>query len=120
MCEAFVREMISWMIPLQNSMDEMEKKKERIMLMSLQRRQRQEEMKERKEAEAQTRREQEKLKAEERARKKEEERQRRAAILEHHKVKKAIEEAEREVSEYYRAHKCFSTLTYYTYNWQFL
>lgn len=67
------------------------------MLMSLQRRQRQEEMKERKEAEAQTRREKEKHKAEERARKKEEERQRRAAILEHHKVKKAIEEAEREV-----------------------
>ncbi|XP_020292949.1 patronin isoform X6 [Pseudomyrmex gracilis] len=82
--------------PDPNSMDEMEKKKERIMLMSLQRRQRQEEMKERKEVEAQARREQEKMKAEERARKKEEERQRRAAILEHHKVKKAIEEAERE------------------------
>ncbi|KYM95331.1 Short spindle protein 4 [Cyphomyrmex costatus] len=82
--------------PDPNCMDEMEKKKERIMLMSLQRRQRQEEMKERKEIEAQARREKEKLKAEERARKKEEERQRRAAILEHHKVKKAIEEAERE------------------------
>ncbi|XP_018059324.1 PREDICTED: patronin isoform X9 [Atta colombica] len=82
--------------PDPNCMDEMEKKKERIMLMSLQRRQRQEEMKERKEIEAQARREQEKLKVEERARKKEEERQRRAAILEHHKVKKAIEEAERE------------------------
>ncbi|XP_011869488.1 PREDICTED: patronin isoform X3 [Vollenhovia emeryi] len=82
--------------PDPNSMDEMEKKKERIMLMSLQRRQRQEEMKERKEVETQARREQEKMKVEERARKKEEERQRRAAILEHHKVKKAIEEAERE------------------------
>ncbi|KAG7199626.1 hypothetical protein KM043_014228 [Ampulex compressa] len=82
--------------PDPNSMDEMERKKERIMLLSLQRRQQQEEMKERKEAEAQARREQEKLKAEERARKKEEERQRRAAILEQHKVKKAIEEAERE------------------------
>ncbi|XP_076751766.1 calmodulin-regulated spectrin-associated protein patronin isoform X17 [Xylocopa sonorina] len=82
--------------PDPNSLDEMERKKERIMLLSLQRRQRQEEMKERKEAEAQARREQEKLKAEERARKKEEERQRRAAILEQHKVKKAIEEAERE------------------------
>lgn len=69
------------------------------MLLSLQRRQQQEEMKERKEAEAQARREQEKLKAEERARKKEEERQRRANILEQYKVKKAIEEAEREVSE---------------------
>nr|XP_034195711.1 patronin isoform X21 [Osmia lignaria] len=82
--------------PDPNSLDEMERKKERIMLLSLQRRQQQEEMKERKEAEAQARREQEKLKAEERARKKEEERQRRAAILEQHKVKKAIEEAERE------------------------
>ncbi|XP_076668121.1 calmodulin-regulated spectrin-associated protein patronin isoform X9 [Andrena cerasifolii] len=82
--------------PDPNSLDEMERKKERIMLLSLQRRQQQEEMKERKEAEAQTRREQEKLKAEERARKKDEERQRRAAILEQHKVKKAIEEAERE------------------------
>ncbi|XP_006571716.1 patronin isoform X7 [Apis mellifera] len=82
--------------PDPNSLDEMERKKERIMLLSLQRRQQQEELKERKEAEAQARREQEKLKAEERARKKEEERQRRAAILEQHKVKKAIEEAERE------------------------
>lgn len=82
--------------PDPSSLDEMERKKERIMLLSLQRRQQQEEMKERKEAEAQARREQEKLKAEERARKKEEERQRRAAILEQHKVKKAIEEAERE------------------------
>ncbi|XP_017760213.1 PREDICTED: patronin isoform X10 [Eufriesea mexicana] len=82
--------------PDPNSLDEMERKKERIMLMSLQRRQQHEEMKERKEAEAQARREQEKLKAEEKARKKEEERQRRAAILEQHKVKKAIEEAERE------------------------
>ncbi|XP_076279733.1 calmodulin-regulated spectrin-associated protein patronin isoform X22 [Lasioglossum baleicum] len=82
--------------PDPNSLDEMERKKERIMLLSLQRRQQQEEMKERKEAEAQTRREQEKAKAEERARKKEEERKRRAEILEQHKVKKAIEEAERE------------------------
>ncbi|XP_043500835.1 patronin isoform X13 [Polistes fuscatus] len=82
--------------PDPNSLDEMEKKKERIMLLSLQRRQQQEEMKERKEAEAQARREQEKLKAEERTRKKEEERQRRAHILEQYKVKKAIEEAERE------------------------
>ncbi|XP_078049388.1 calmodulin-regulated spectrin-associated protein patronin isoform X5 [Augochlora pura] len=82
--------------PDPNSLDEMERKKERIMLLSLQRRQQQEELKERKEAEAQARREQEKMKAEERARKKEEERQRRATILEQHKVKKAIEEAERE------------------------
>ncbi|XP_015522399.2 patronin isoform X6 [Neodiprion lecontei] len=82
--------------PDPNSLDEMEKKKERIMLLSLQRRQQQEELKEKKEAEAQTRKEQEKLKMEERARKKEEERQKRAAILEQYKLKKAIEEAEKE------------------------
>lgn len=72
------------------------------MFLSLQRRQQQEELKERKEAEMQTRREREKLKAEERARKKEDDRQRRAAILEQHKVKKAIEEAEREVNSFQR------------------
>ncbi|KAK0179121.1 hypothetical protein PV327_007941 [Microctonus hyperodae] len=82
--------------PDPNSVDEMERKKERIMLLSLQRRQQQEEIKERKETEAQARREREKMKEEERARKKEEDRQRRAAILEQHKLKKAIEEAERE------------------------
>ncbi|XP_043484313.1 patronin isoform X2 [Leptopilina heterotoma] len=82
--------------PDPNSLDEMEKKKEKIMLLSLQRRQQQEELKERKETEAQARREQEKFKEEERARKKDEERQRRAAILEQYKLKKAIEEAERE------------------------
>ncbi|XP_033208972.1 patronin isoform X3 [Belonocnema kinseyi] len=82
--------------PDPNSLDEMERKKERIMLLSLQRRQQQEELKERKEAEAQARREEEKFKEEERARKKDEERQRRAAILEQYKLKKAIEEAERE------------------------
>jgi hypothetical protein len=84
---------------LQNALDEMERKKERIMLLSLQRRQQQEEMKQHKEQEAQHRRELEKLKQEERERKKEEERLRRAAILEQYKLKKAIEEAEREVSE---------------------
>ncbi|XP_066580923.1 patronin-like isoform X3 [Prorops nasuta] len=82
--------------PDPNSLDEMERKKEKIMLLSLQRRQQQEELKEKKEAEAQARREREKLKIEERERKKEEDRQRRAAILEQYKVKKAIEEAERE------------------------
>ena len=75
----------------------MEKKKEKIMLLSLQRRQQQEEMKQVKEQEAQRRREVEKLKQEERERKKEEERMRRTAILEQYKLKKAIEEAEREV-----------------------
>jgi calmodulin-regulated spectrin-associated protein len=84
---------------LQNALDEMERKKERIMLLSLQRRQQQEEMKQHKEQESQRRREMEKLKQEERERKKEEERLRRAAILEQYKLKKAIEEAEREVCE---------------------
>lgn len=68
--------------------------------MSLQRRQQQEEAKQRKEQEAQTRRDREKAKDEERQRKKEEQAQRRAVILEQYKLKKAIEEAEREVIYY--------------------
>ncbi|XP_063226734.1 patronin isoform X2 [Bacillus rossius redtenbacheri] len=82
--------------PDPNALDEMERKKERIMLLSLQRRQQQEEQKQLKEHEAQRRREMEKLKQEERERKKEEERLRRNAILEQYKLKKAMEEAERE------------------------
>lgn len=97
--------------PDPNSVDEMERKKERIMLLSLQRRQQQEELKERKEAEAQARREQEKMKEEERSRKKEEDRQRRAMILEQHKLKKAIEEAEREVIFFYMYN--LSKITYF-------
>ncbi|XP_058055049.1 patronin [Anopheles bellator] len=80
----------------QNSVDEMERKKEKIMLLSLQRRQQAEEAKARKEIEAMQRREKEREKEEERARKKEEQFARRQAILEAHKIKKAIEEAERE------------------------
>ena len=72
----------------------MEKKKEKIMLLSLQRRQQQEEAKARKEIEAMQRREKEREKQEERDRKREEQVARRAAILEQHKYKKAIEEAE--------------------------
>lgn len=72
----------------------MERKKEKIMLLSLQRRQQQEEAKARKEIEAMQRREKEREKEEERARKREEQAQRRAIILQQHKVKKAIEEAE--------------------------
>ncbi|KAG8291328.1 hypothetical protein J6590_063365 [Homalodisca vitripennis] len=75
----------------------MERKKERILMLSLARRQAQEEMKARKENEAARRKEAEKLKEEEKARKKEEEKARRAAILDQYKLKKAIEEAEREV-----------------------
>lgn len=72
----------------------MEKKKEKIMLLSLQRRQQQEEAKARKEIEAMQRREKEREKEDERVRKREEQAARRAAILEQHKLKKAIEEAE--------------------------
>lgn len=72
----------------------MERKKEKIMLLSLQRRQQQEEAKARKEIEAMQRREREREKEDERARKREEQAARRAAILEQHKLKKAIEEAE--------------------------
>lgn len=66
--------------------------------MSLQRRQRQEEDKARKELELMQRKEREREKEEEKARKKEEQVAKRAAILEQHRLKKAIEEAEREVS----------------------
>ncbi|XP_055596337.1 patronin-like isoform X5 [Uranotaenia lowii] len=79
-----------------SSVDEMEKRKEKIMLLSLQRRQQAEEAKARKEIEAMQRREKEREKEEERSRKKEEQMARRQAILEAHKLKKAIEEAERE------------------------
>lgn len=77
-----------------DSVDEMERKKEKIMLLSLQRRQQQEEAKARKEVDAMQRREREQNKAEERERKREQQQARRAAILEQHKFKKAIEEAE--------------------------
>lgn len=80
----------------QDSVDEMEKKKERIMLMSLQRRQQQEEAKAMKEVNTMRRREKEQMKEEEKVRKKEEQAARRQAILDAHKLKKAIEEAERE------------------------
>lgn len=85
-------------VNLQDLIDEREKKKERIMLLSLQRRQQQEEAKERKQQEMQAWREKEKEKEEARARKKEEQVARRAAILEQHRMKKALEDAEKEVS----------------------
>ncbi|XP_071453571.1 patronin isoform X2 [Hetaerina americana] len=78
------------------TLDEMERRKERILLMSLQRRERQEEEKRRKEVEAMQRREDTKAREEERQRKREEERRRRAEILEKYRLKRAIEEAERE------------------------
>lgn len=76
----------------------MERKKEKILLLSLQRRQLQEEIKNQKELEAQIRKEKAKEKEEIKLRKKEQEKQRRAEILEQYRIKKAIEEAEREVS----------------------
>lgn len=85
---------------LQSALDEMERKKEKILMMSLARRQAQEELKARKENEAARRKEMEKLKEEEKLRKKEEEKARRATILDQYKLKKAIEEAEREVMLY--------------------
>lgn len=72
----------------------MERKKEKIMLLSLQRRQQQEEAKARKEIETMQRREREREKEDERNRKRAEQAARRIAILEQHKLKKAIEEAE--------------------------
>jgi len=85
------------------------------LLLSMQRKQQLEEQKEQKEYEAQQKREMEKLKEEERARKKEEEKARRAAILEQFKLKKAIEEAEREVRRMQfisRTHKTFEKELY--------
>lgn len=93
---------------LQESAEEMERRKEKIMLLSLQRRQQQEEAKERKEQEAARKREIEREKEEEKQRKKEEQMARRAAILEQHRLKKALEEAEREVNkiEFINFFKC--------------
>lgn len=66
------------------------------MLLSLQRRQQQEEAKARKEIEVMQRREKDQMKDEEKNRKKDEQMTRRAQILEQHRLKKAVEEAERE------------------------
>lgn len=90
------RHQFNQFISLQNSLDEMERRKEKIMLLSLQRRQQAEEAKARKEIESMQRREREREKEEERARRREEQAARRATILEQHKLKKMIEEAERE------------------------
>lgn len=79
-----------------SSVDEMERKKEKIMLLSLQRRQQQEELKARKEIDSMQRREKDREKEEEKVRKREEQAARRQAILDAHKLKKTIEEAERE------------------------
>lgn len=71
------------------------------MMLSMKRKQEQEEARRRKEMEAQERKEAEKLKEEEKHRKKEEEKARREVILERYKIKKAMEEAEKEVQKAY-------------------
>ena len=66
-------------------------------MQSMRRKQQQEELRQRKELEAQQRKEEERFKEEEKLRKKEEEKARRAVIFEQYKIKKAMEEAEKEV-----------------------
>ncbi|XP_066967185.1 uncharacterized protein Patronin isoform X7 [Macrobrachium rosenbergii] len=79
-----------------SSASEMEKKKERLMMMSMKRKEEQEAARRKKEMEALAKREAEKEREDEKLRKKEEERARRELILERYKVKKAMEEAEKE------------------------
>ncbi|XP_026314535.1 patronin-like isoform X4 [Hyposmocoma kahamanoa] len=79
-----------------NSAEEMERKKERIMLMSLQRRQRADEARARAEAAAAARKAREDAANEQKLARKEEQARRREAILQQYKLKKAMEEAERE------------------------
>lgn len=80
------------------TLDEMERKKERILLLSMKRKQQLEDARQRKEMEALQRKDEERAKEEEKQRKKEEEKARRAIIYEQYKIKKAREEAEKEVS----------------------
>lgn len=61
----------------------------------------QEEQRQQKEMEALQRKDEERFKEEEKNRKKEEEKQRRAIILEQYKIKKAMEEAEKEVKNHF-------------------
>lgn len=75
----------------------MERKKERIMLLSLQRRQRADEARARADAAAAARRAREERANEAKLARKEEQARRRELILHQYKLKKAIEEAEREV-----------------------
>ena len=75
----------------------MERKKEKILMQSLRRKQQQEEARQRKEQEALQRKEEERAKEEEKQRKKEDEKARRQIIFEQYKIKKAMEEAEKEV-----------------------
>lgn len=82
------------------AIDEMEKKKERIILLSLQRRQKQEILKNKKEIQLQKTKDLENEKKYLKELKKLQEKKRRAEILEQYRIKKSIEEAEREVSKF--------------------
>ncbi|CAB3360068.1 Hypothetical predicted protein [Cloeon dipterum] len=82
--------------PDPGALDAMERKKEKILLASLRRRQEQEENKARKELVATRAKEREQEREERQAMKREEDKMRRAQILQQYKLKKAIEEAERE------------------------
>lgn len=84
--------------PDPEALDEMERKKERILLQSMKRKQELEIARQQKEMEALQRKEEERAKEEEKQRKKEEEKARRAIIYEQYKIKKAREEAEKEVT----------------------
>jgi hypothetical protein len=75
----------------------MERKKEKILLASLRRRQQQEENKARMEHVSAIAKEREQTREERVAMKREEDKARRASILNQYKLKKAIDEAEREV-----------------------
>ncbi len=80
--------------------DEMQRKKERIMMQSLRRKQRQEENRLRREEESRIREQEDKDREEEKVRKKEEEKARRDAILEQHRMKKEMEKAMEERVSY--------------------
>ncbi|CAB3250622.1 unnamed protein product [Arctia plantaginis] len=82
--------------PDPNSAEEMERKKERIMMLSLQRRQRADEARARADAAAAARRLRDERANELKLARKEEQARRRELILHQYKLKKAIEEAERE------------------------
>lgn len=87
---------IGEMNPDPNSAEEMERKKERIMMLSLQRRQRADEARARADAAAAAKRAREEQANELKLARKEEQARRREQILRQYKLKKAIEEADRE------------------------
>ncbi len=79
-----------------NMLDEMQRKKEKIMMQSLRRKQQQEERRLQREEENRRRESEEREREEEKTRRREEERARRDAILEQHRLKKEMEKMEEE------------------------